>query len=437
MLVILYLYKALVKYPLNRILMWHHYDEMRLTRSKMTSVEVSSHLHTLKWEDYSVDEASCFKTHSVPPYNNSSPSLRQTQLNFSPSQIKPSEQIESCIKDSIYEINNDIPLKSNKHDSYPKTPIKLEPSSTISPLNKSSNSITITSPTRILKQTTLTETVISPSENVFKKPLRTRKAGINKRSQVKRSRSVDSSQINTTTYNNDGFNNTDAIKVSSANPRQPATTTRLCKSTSVSPKKNLRLANCATQMTSDINKQNKCKTPLQTQLTSYGIRKTARQYAKEIERERENNFMVALKNNIEAGMKIIQTEEKGRGVIATRTFYEGEFIVEYAGDLISEKLAKQREAVYKQNPAIGSYMFFFVHAGQRYCVDATEETSRLGRLINHSRLKPNCIVKVIPVDGIPRLALFARKPISPGEELLYDYGDRDKESLQLHPWLKT
>ncbi|VDP77229.1 unnamed protein product [Schistosoma mattheei] len=134
---------------------------------------------------------------------------------------------------------------------------------------------------------------------------------------------------------------------------------------------------------------------------------------------------------------IIQTEEKGRGIIATRTFYEGEFVVEYAGDLISEKLAKQREAVYKQNPAIGSYMFFFVHAGQRYCVDATEETSRLGRLINHSRLKPNCIVKVIPIDGVPRLALFARKSISPGEELLYDYGDRDKETLQLHPWLKT
>ncbi|KAK4471645.1 hypothetical protein MN116_004594 [Schistosoma mekongi] len=406
----------------------------------MTSVEVTSYSHTHKWEDYTIDEASCFKTNFVPSYNNSSPSLRQTQLNFSPSHIKPSKQVESLLKDSVYEINNDVPFKSNKHDSYPKTPIKPEPSSTISPLNKSSNSITITSPTRILKQTTLTETVLSPSENVFKKPLRTRKTGTKKRSQVKRSRSVDSSQINTTTYDNNSPNNIDAIKVSSSNSCQSTTTTtRLCKSTSVSPKKNLRLANavCATQVTNGSGKQNKCKMPLQTQLTSYGIRKTARQYAKEIERERENNFMVALKNNIEAGMKIIQTEEKGRGVIATRTFYEGEFIVEYAGDLISEKMAKQREAVYKQNPAIGSYMFFFVHAGQRYCVDATEETSRLGRLINHSRLKPNCIVKVIPVDGIPRLALFARKPISPGEELLYDYGDRDKESIQLHPWLKT
>jgi len=28
-----------------------------------------------------------------------------------------------------------------------------------------------------------------------------------------------------------------------------------------------------------------------------------------------------------------------------------------------------------------------------------------------------------------------RRDIEPGEELLYDYGDRSKESLEAHPWL--
>ncbi|VDP16821.1 unnamed protein product [Schistosoma margrebowiei] len=386
----------------------------------MNSVKVSSQSYALKWEDLSSLENSYSKKHSC---NSSLPGLRQTQLNFSPNhQTKLSKQFENVTDgielDNTNRITNEnASLKSNEHNSYPQTSIKLEPPSisTAESLNKSPKSI-ITSPTRIMKQAIITETGISPAENVFKKPIRKKKAGTNKKSQVKRSRSVDSPQINTTT--NDDIDQKGSVKLSTSNSYQTRTTTattRVCKSTTVSPKKNSHVASdvyAATQ-----NKQNKCKTQLQTQLTSYGIRKTARQYAKEIE--------------------IIQTEEKGRGIIATRTFYEGEFVVEYAGDLISEKLAKQREAVYKQNPAIGSYMFFFVHAGQRYCVDATEETSRLGRLINHSRLKPNCIVKVIPIDGVPRLALFARKSISPGEELLYDYGDRDKETLQLHPWLKT
>lgn len=100
---------------------------------------------------------------------------------------------------------------------------------------------------------------------------------------MKRSRSVDSPQINTTT-NND-INQKGSVKLSTSNSCQTrtttTTTTRVCKSTTVSPKKNLHVASdlyAATQ-----NKQNKCKTQLQTQLTSYGIRKTARQYAKEIE----------------------------------------------------------------------------------------------------------------------------------------------------------
>ena len=35
----------------------------------------------------------------------------------------------------------------------------------------------------------------------------------------------------------------------------------------------------------------------------------------------------------------------------------------------------------------------------------------------------------------PRLILVAKHHIDIGEELLYDYGDRSKESLKAHPWL--
>ena len=68
-------------------------------------------------------------------------------------------------------------------------------------------------------------------------------------------------------------------------------------------------------------------------------------------------------------------------------------------------------------------------------IDATGESGRLGRLVNHSRIHPNLQTKVVIVEETPRLLLVAKKDIEPGTELLYDYGDRSKESLLCHPWL--
>lgn len=39
------------------------------------------------------------------------------------------------------------------------------------------------------------------------------------------------------------------------------------------------------------------------------------------------------------------------------------------------------------------------------------------------------------VGDTPRLILVAKQDIEAGAELLYDYGDRSKESLKAHPWL--
>ena len=40
-------------------------------------------------------------------------------------------------------------------------------------------------------------------------------------------------------------------------------------------------------------------------------------------------------------------------------------------------------------------MYFFQTKGQKYCIDATAETGRYGRLINHSRLYANLLPKVV------------------------------------------
>jgi histone-lysine N-methyltransferase SETD8 len=55
--------------------------------------------------------------------------------------------------------------------------------------------------------------------------------------------------------------------------------------------------------------------------------------------------------------------------------------------------------------------------------------------VNHSRLQPNLQTKVVVLKDKPRLILVAKRDIDEGAELLYDYGDRSKESLKAHPWL--
>lgn len=69
-------------------------------------------------------------------------------------------------------------------------------------------------------------------------------------------------------------------------------------------------------------------------------------------------------------------------------------------------------------------------------MDATPESDRLGRLVNHSR-NGNLMTKTITIDNTPRLVLIAKEDIQSGEEVTYDYGDRSKESLKYHPWLAS
>ena len=63
-------------------------------------------------------------------------------------------------------------------------------------------------------------------------------------------------------------------------------------------------------------------------------------------------------------------------------------------------------------------------------LDASVEDNSLGRLVNDDHQKPNCKMKMIAVEGMPHLCLFALKDIDPGEEITYSYGNAD------WPWRK-
>uniref|UniRef100_UPI001A9E1432 N-lysine methyltransferase KMT5A n=1 Tax=Ictidomys tridecemlineatus TaxID=43179 RepID=UPI001A9E1432 len=178
------------------------------------------------------------------------------------------------------------------------------------------------------------------------------------------------------------------------------------------------------------------KTQQNRKLTDfYPVRRSSRKSKAELQSEERKRIDELIESGKEEGMKIDLIDGKGRGVIATKQFSRGDFVVEYHGDLIEITDAKKREALYAQDPSTGCYMYYFQYLSKTYCVDATRETNRLGRLINHSKCG-NCQTKLHDIDGVPHLILIASRDIAAGEELLYDYGDRSRASIEAYPWLK-
>merc|ERR1712241_831760 len=100
--------------------------------------------------------------------------------------------------------------------------------------------------------------------------------------------------------------------------------------------------------------------------------------------------------------------EKNRGIVTTKNISQGDFVVEYAGELIDDKTASIRELQYTYENYKGCFMYFFHFNEKKYCIDATIENGRYGRLINHSRQNANLKTKVILYNGLPRLILIAK-----------------------------
>lgn len=71
-------------------------------------------------------------------------------------------------------------------------------------------------------------------------------------------------------------------------------------------------------------------------------------------------------------------------------------------------------------------------------IDASNIHSGWGRYINHLKRGGNLRHKVIVDEeqGKPHLCFFANREIKIGDDLYYDYGERDPEIIKENPWLK-
>ncbi|KAK2586825.1 hypothetical protein KPH14_011844 [Odynerus spinipes] len=115
------------------------------------------------------------------------------------------------------------------------------------------------------------------------------------------------------------------------------------------------------------------------------------------------------------GLQRFMTEDKGWGVRTQQSIKSGDFILEYVGEVVSEREFKSRMATRYANDT----HHYCLHLDGGLVIDG-HRMGGDGRFVNHS-CEPNCEMQKWSVHGLPRMALFASRDIKPGEELTYDY----------------
>ncbi|KPV74657.1 uncharacterized protein RHOBADRAFT_36559 [Rhodotorula graminis WP1] len=107
---------------------------------------------------------------------------------------------------------------------------------------------------------------------------------------------------------------------------------------------------------------------------------------------------------------------EGYGLFALEHIPAGDMVIEYVGELIRQQVADRREKAYERQGIGSSYLF---RVDEDLVVDATKK-GNLGRLINHC-CAPNCTARIITINGVKKIVIYAKTNIEPGEEVTYDY----------------
>lgn len=126
-------------------------------------------------------------------------------------------------------------------------------------------------------------------------------------------------------------------------------------------------------------------------------------------------------------VKVVQTEKKGYGLVATSPIAANQFIYEYIGEVINESTFRERMVDYDTRKL---RHFYFMMLAKDSFIDATERGC-LARFCNHS-CSPNAYVDKWVVGDKLRMGIFAKAAILVGEEITFDY-NVDRYGAQLQP----
>ncbi|KAK4508230.1 hypothetical protein PRZ48_001968 [Zasmidium cellare] len=114
-----------------------------------------------------------------------------------------------------------------------------------------------------------------------------------------------------------------------------------------------------------------------------------------------------------------KSEVHGFGLYVCEPVRQHELIGEYKGEVITTKEAERRGAIYEHQKL--SYLFSL---NQSQEVDSTFFGNKM-RFINHAtKAKCNVYARIITVNAVHRICMFAERDIQAGEELYFNYGPR-------------
>lgn len=117
-----------------------------------------------------------------------------------------------------------------------------------------------------------------------------------------------------------------------------------------------------------------------------------------------------------AHLKSFKCGKKGYGLQLQEDVSEGQFLIEYVGEVLDMHSyeARQRDYAFK-----GHKHFYFMTLNGSEVIDACAK-GNLGRFINHS-CDPNCRTEKWMVNGEVCIGIFALRDIKKGEEVTFDY----------------
>lgn len=123
-------------------------------------------------------------------------------------------------------------------------------------------------------------------------------------------------------------------------------------------------------------------------------------------------------------LSIYKTENgRGWGVRTERIIYEGQFICEYVGEIITNDESEKRGKIYDNEGRTYLFDLDINSSDNPYTIDAAK-CGNVSHFINHS-CDPNCGVWAVWINcmdlDLPKICLFALRRIEAGEELSFDY----------------
>ncbi|KFK42127.1 histone-lysine n-methyltransferase setd2 [Arabis alpina] len=111
-----------------------------------------------------------------------------------------------------------------------------------------------------------------------------------------------------------------------------------------------------------------------------------------------------------------QSGKKGYGLRLLEDVREGQFLIEYVGEVLDMQSYESRQKEYASK---GQKHFYFMTLNGNEVIDAGAK-GNLGRFINHS-CEPNCRTEKWMVNGEICVGIFSMQDLKKGQELTFDY----------------